>query len=114
MPSGQARRRPARTIVLRWFTAASKPSVSVSQRHLSSVPAMPTTRRPRIFPIWPTSDPTAPAAAETTSVSPGFGRPISKRPTHAVSPMWPRSPRCASSGRPTSGSRASDFAFVTA
>ena len=34
---------------------------------------MPTTRQPLIFAIWPTTLPTAPAAPETTTVSPGFG-----------------------------------------
>jgi hypothetical protein len=34
-----------------------------------------------IFAMCPTIDPTAPEAAATTTVSPGFGRPISKSPT---------------------------------
>ena len=36
---------------------------------------MPTTRQPLIFAIWPTIEPTEPAAAETTTVSPAFGLP---------------------------------------
>jgi hypothetical protein len=34
---------------------------------------MPTARQPSSFAIWPTTCPTAPDAAETTTVSPGFG-----------------------------------------
>src|SRR5438876_139128 len=34
---------------------------------------MPTTWHPLIFAIWPTIEPTEPAAAETTTVSPSFG-----------------------------------------
>ena len=49
---------------------ASKPSSSRTQAHFSAPPAMPTTRAPRMRPIWPTIEPTEPAAAETTSVSP--------------------------------------------
>ncbi len=45
---------------------------------------MPTTRQPLIFAIWPTTVPTAPAAPETTTVSPGCGLPISSRPKYAV------------------------------
>jgi len=33
-----------------------------------------------ILAIWPTIDPTEPAAAETTTVSPAFGLPISSNP----------------------------------
>ena len=33
-----------------------------------------------IFEIWPTTEPTAPDAAETTTVSPFSGLPIFKRP----------------------------------
>ena len=41
------------------------------------------------FAIWPTSWPTAPDAEETTTVSPGRGRPTSRRPKSAVSPGMP-------------------------
>ena len=34
---------------------------------------MPTTRQPLILAIWPTIEPTEPAAADTTTVSPRFG-----------------------------------------
>jgi hypothetical protein len=33
-------------------------------------------RAPAIFAIWPATDPVAPTAAETTTVSPSFGFPI--------------------------------------
>ena len=38
---------------------------------------MPTARQPAILASWPTSCPTAPEAAETTTVSPGLGWPTS-------------------------------------
>ena len=41
---------------------------------------MPTTVQPISFAIWPTTEPTAPLAAETTIVSPFFIFPILKRP----------------------------------
>ena len=34
---------------------------------------MPTVRQPMSLAIWPTAEPTAPAAVETTTVSPGRG-----------------------------------------
>src|ERR1035437_7745070 len=51
---------------------ASKPSSSVTYRHLSGPPAMPTARAPLIRAIWPTTEPTAPEAAATTTVSPAI------------------------------------------
>ena len=48
---------------LRWDTQASNPSASTTYRHLASLLAMPTTRRPRSLASWPT-----PEAAETTAV----------------------------------------------
>ena len=44
------------------------------------VPAVPTVRAPKIFPIWPATVPTAPPAPLTSSVSPGCGLPISSKP----------------------------------
>ena len=41
---------------------------------------MPTARHPLILAICPTTEPTAPDAAATTTVSPAFGWPISRRP----------------------------------
>jgi hypothetical protein len=42
-----------------------------------------------IFASWPTTWPTAPAAPETTTVSPGFGAHTSSRPKYAVKPVAP-------------------------
>ena len=53
-------------------------------RHFSPPPAMPMARQPLILAIWPASEPTAPAAAETTTVCPSCGCPISSRPKYAV------------------------------
>lgn len=50
---------------------------------------MPTTRQPWIFAICPTAEPVAPAAPETTTVSPAFGRPTSRSPKYAVMPVGP-------------------------
>src|ERR1700692_2642612 len=50
---------------------------------------MPTARAPLILAICPTAEPTAPEAAETTTVSPGLGWPMSSRPTYAVIPGMP-------------------------
>ena len=54
---------------------------------------MPMARQPLILAIWPTTLPTAPAAPETTTVSPAFSRPVSSRPKYAVSPVIPSAPR---------------------
>src|ERR1700737_2338165 len=54
---------------------ASNPNSSTTTRHFSGPPAMPTTLAPAILAICPASDPVAPAAAETTTVSPGCGPP---------------------------------------
>ena len=47
---------------------------------LLSPPAIPTTLQPLSFAIWPTTEPTAPEAAEITTVSPSLGCPISSSP----------------------------------
>ena len=52
---------------------SSKPSSSLTYLHLSGPPAMPTARAPLILAICPTTEPTAPEAADTTTVSPAFG-----------------------------------------
>ena len=67
-------------------------------RHFSSPPAIPTARQPLILAIWPTTLPTAPAAPETTTVSPSWGLPISSRPKYAVIPGMPSVPRYVGSG----------------
>ena len=71
-----------------------------SQLHFSSLPAIPTTRQPLILAIWHTIEPTAPAAAETTTVSPFFGCPMSRKPKYAVGPVKPRTEIKAVSGNP--------------
>src|ERR1700682_4630329 len=53
---------------------------------------MPTPLAPAIFASWPTSDPTGPLAAATTTVSPGAGLPITRRPPYAVNPGIPSTP----------------------
>ena len=59
---------------------SSKPSSSFTYEHFFSPPATPTTLQPNIFPICPTTVPTAPEAAETTIVSPDLGKPSLRRP----------------------------------
>ena len=54
---------------------------------------MPTARAPQIFASCPTTLPTAPEAADTTTVSPALGWPISFRPKYAVMPGMPSTPR---------------------
>ena len=72
---------------------ASKPSSSTTYLHLSGPPAMPTARQPRTLASWPTAVPTAPLAALTTTVCPGFGSMIFTRPYHAVTPGMPTATR---------------------
>src|SRR6266705_3139103 len=59
--------------------AASKRSSSFTYAHFSGPPAMPPALAPAIFASWPTSDPTGPLAAATSTVSPGAGLPITRR-----------------------------------
>jgi hypothetical protein len=92
MPLGVAAASWAAQSSARWSTAASKPSWSVSSAHFSGPPAIPTTRAPSALASWPATEPTAPAAADTTTVSPGCGLPMSRIPTHAVSPVIPSAP----------------------
>src|SRR3954471_22454524 len=53
---------------------------------------------PFSFASWPTSEPTAPAAPETNTVSPGLNSADSSRPEYAVRPGMPRTPRYVDSG----------------
>src|SRR5215470_15838629 len=53
---------------------------------------MPTALAPVILASWPTSDPTGPLAAATTTVSPDLGFPITRRPPYAVNPGIPSTP----------------------
>jgi NADPH-dependent curcumin reductase len=64
---------------------------------------MPTTRQPLIFASWPTVWPTAPAAPDTTTVSPGFGSPTSSRPKYAVMPGMTAYIAILDIGRPKAG-----------
>src|SRR5881409_1447391 len=98
MPLGQASRSTAARSGTRYDTHASKSSSFSTYSHLSRDDAMPTARQPRIFASAPTTEPTAPAAAETTTVSPGFGWPMSRSPTYAVIPGIPRTPSAVESG----------------
>src|SRR5256714_5973465 len=75
-------------------TASSRTACS----HLAGPPATPTARQPWIFASCPTTLPTAPAAADTTTVSPAFGLPICVSPYQAVTPGIPRTPRYAEGG----------------
>ncbi len=59
---------------------------------------------PRALAIWPATEPTAPAAAETNTVSPGCNEAMSVSPTHAVNPGIPRAPSSADGGTPSSRS----------
>ena len=59
---------------------------------------MPTTWQPLIRAICPTTAPTAPAAADTRTVSPGAGRPMSRSPTYAVIPGMPSTPSAVEIG----------------
>ena len=56
---------------------ASNPNSSVTTRHFSGPPAMPMTRQPLILAICPATLPTAPAAPDTTTVSPSLAFPVS-------------------------------------
>ena len=65
---------------------------------------MPTTRAPARLASCPATEPTAPDAADTTTVSPFFGWQISVTPRYAVAPGMPSTPRYADSGAPCRGS----------
>src|SRR5258706_14401370 len=59
---------------------------------------MPTARQPLILAICPTTLPPAPDAADTTTVSPALGWQMSSKPTQAVTPGMPSTPRNACIG----------------
>src|SRR4029078_4968595 len=61
---------------------------------------MTTARQPQALATCPTTLPTAPEAAETTTVSPGFGSPMRNNPYHAVTPGIPITPSAADNGAP--------------
>src|SRR5258706_8264689 len=68
--------------------------------HLAAPPADPMTVCPLSLAIWHATDPTAPEAAETNTTSPGLGIAILSKPTQAVSPGMPATPRNAWGGGP--------------
>ena len=71
-----------------------KPSSPVSQATFSGLPALPITEpAPRSRANWPTRLPTAPAAPETKTSSPGANSATRNSPAYAVSPGMPRTPR---------------------
>jgi hypothetical protein len=61
----------------------------LTQAHFSAPPAEPMTVISRALAIWTTAEPTAPAAADTKTVSPGFAAAMRRRPIHAVPPVSP-------------------------
>ena len=68
----------------------------------SALPAEPMILdAPSSLAIWPTAEPTEPAAPETNTDSPARNRPMCMRPTYAVSPVVPRMPRYAETGTPS-------------
>src|ERR1700681_1932402 len=72
----------------------------LTKAHLAAPPADPTTVCPLSLAIWHTADPTAPDAAETKTTSPGLSIAILSKPTQAVSPGMPATPRNALGGGP--------------
>src|SRR5467141_3358037 len=72
----------------------------LTKAHLAAPPADPTTVCPLSLAIWHTTDPTAPEAADTNTTSPGLGIAIFSKPTQAVSPGMPATPRNAWGGSP--------------
>src|SRR4030081_110404 len=82
----------------------------LTKAHLTGPPADPTTVCPLSLAIWHTTDPTAPDAAETNTTSAGFSITILSKPTQAVSPGMPATPRNACGGSPN----VSSFFSVTA
>src|SRR6266481_660049 len=74
--------------------------ICFTKAHLAAPPADPTTVCPLSLAIWHTTDPTAPEAADTNTTSPGLGIAIFSKPTQAVSPGMPATPRNAWGGSP--------------
>src|ERR1700737_1389730 len=74
--------------------------VCLTKAHLAAPPADPTTGCPLRLAIWHATDPTAPDAAETKTTSPGLSIAILSKPTQAVSPGMPATPRNAWGGSP--------------
>src|SRR3984893_4714785 len=74
--------------------------ICLTKAHLAAPPAEPTTVCPLSLAIWHATDPTAPDAAETKTTSPGLSIAILSKPTQAVSPGMPATPRNACGGSP--------------
>src|SRR5258708_27654013 len=74
--------------------------MSLTKAHLAAPPADPITVCPLSLAIWHATDPTAPEAADTNTTSPGLGLAILSKPTQAVSPGMPATPRNAWGGSP--------------
>src|SRR5258707_6128468 len=74
--------------------------ICLPKAHLAAPPADPMTECPLSLAIWHTTDPTAPEAAETNTTSPGLDIAILSKPTQAVSPGMPATPRNAWGGSP--------------
>ena len=70
--------------------------------HISTffwLPVIPTVVHPLILAIWPTQEPTDPAAVDTTTVSPETGCPTLRSPRYAVIPFIPATPNDVDIGR---------------
>src|ERR1700716_1753511 len=74
--------------------------ICFTKAHLAAPPADPTTVCPLSLAIWHATDPTAPEAADTNTTSPDLGMAIFSKPTQAVSPGMPATPRNAWGGSP--------------
>src|ERR1700680_4742945 len=74
--------------------------ICLTKAHLAAPPADPMTVCPLSLAIWHATDPTAPDAAETKTTSPGLSIAILSKPTQAVSPGMPATPRNAWGGSP--------------
>src|SRR3954464_9971638 len=75
---------------------------------------MPTAWQPLSFAICPTTLPTAPDAADTTTVSPGCGSAIFSKPYQAVTPGMPSTLSAADNGAVPVSTLRSVSAFAVA
>ena len=66
---------------------------SFTKSHFFFPPAIPTVLQPKSFAICPTTEPTAPEAADTTTVSLSLTFPTSLSPKYAVLPGIPAGPK---------------------
>ena len=107
MPSGAASRseprRGAGAVVERGVESELVEQV----RDLRADPALPITRCPRSLANCAARLPTAPAAADTQTMSPSRNPATSKSPAYAVRPMPPSGPRYRCGGARSMSSRVS-------